>query len=108
MTSATLPLVIFDLLRGVLDAVLGFAGADVAAPIVAGGAALLVGFHYSRELSGVLVSAARVVSIGSVVLFGVGVAVLVGVATGWISIDGGLLGDVLGGIGRLLGFGGGH
>lgn len=105
---ATLPLLIFELLRSAIDAALGFAGADVAGPIVAGGAALLVGLHYSRELSGVLVSFARIVSISSAVLFGVGVLVLVGVATGWISIDGGLLGDVLGGIGQLLGFGGAH
>jgi hypothetical protein len=103
-----IPLVIFDALRSVLELVLGAAGADVATPIVAGGAALLVGLHYSRELSGVLVSAARIVSIGSVVLFGVGVAVLVGVATGWISIDGGIVGDVLRGVGGLLGFGGSH
>lgn len=101
-----IPLVIFELLRGVLDSLLGFAGADVATPIVAGLAALLVGLHYSRGFSGLLVSAARAVSIGSVVLFGVGVAVLVGVATGWISIDGGIVGGVLRAVGGLLGFGG--
>lgn len=105
---ATLPLVIFDLLRSVIDSALAFAGADVATPVVAGIAGLLVGLHYSRELSGLLVSIARFVSISSVVLFGVGVAVLVGVATGWISIDGGIAGDVLRGVGELLGFGGSH
>jgi subtilisin family serine protease len=105
---ATPPLVIFDVLRSVLEVLLGAAGAEVATPIVAGIAALLVGLHYSRELSALLVSAARIVSIGSVVLFGVGVAVLAGVATGWISIDGGILGDALRLVGELAGFGGSH
>jgi hypothetical protein len=100
--------VIFEALRSLLELVLGAAGADVATPIVAGIAALLVGLHYSRELSGLLVGVARAVSIGSVVLFGVGVFVLVGVATGWIEIETGLLGDVLRAVGELAGFGGSH
>jgi len=82
-------MVVFELLRGALDLV----GLD--GTLAIGIATVLVGVYYSRELARLLSRAAQVVSIAALILGGVGLAVVVGLATGWISIDGGLVGELL-------------
>jgi len=94
--------VVFELLRAALGAI-GLNGT-----LALGIAVVLVGVYYSRELAGFLMRLAQVLSIAGLVLGAVGLLIVVGLATGWIEIETGLLGDALRAVGELAGFGGSH
>ena len=90
-------MVVFELVRGALD-LLGANGT-----LGLGIAAVLVGVYYSRELTSLLARVTQVISIATLVLGAVGLAVVVALSMGWVSIDGGALGGVLRAVGGLIG-----
>jgi hypothetical protein len=90
-------MVIFELVRAVLDAALGLDGR-----IVGGLAAVVVGVYYSREIAGFLGRAASLISIVALVLGGVGIALLVAIGAGVVTVDNGLVGSLLRALGGFL------
>jgi len=92
--------VVFEVVRSALGAV------GVNGTLALGIAGVLVGVYYSRELAGLLARTAQILSIAGILLGGVGLLLVIGLATGWIEIDSGLVGELL----RLLGgiVGGSH
>jgi hypothetical protein len=63
-------------------------------PVVAV-AALLVGFHYVRESAGLLITLARWVRIGGLLVVGLSGILIIGVSTGALSVDSGIVPKIL-------------
>lgn len=82
-------MVIYEIVKGALEAGASFLGWR-GAPVVAL-ALLAVGLWYSRELSGILIGIARWLRIGGVVVAGLAGLAVVGLATGWLSLDSGIV-----------------
>lgn len=96
-------MVLFEAVRTALE----FLG--VHGQLALGAALVIVGVYYSRHLAGVLSRAAGTISIAALVLGSVGIALLVAVGLGVVTIDGGLLGALLRALGGLVAvFGGIH
>jgi hypothetical protein len=84
--------VIVELLEGVLSFLFdqfGVGGVSVGAV-----ALLLAGIWYGREAANLFVGVARWLKIASVLLGGLAVLAVVGVATGAVSVDSGVLGQL--------------
>lgn len=82
-------MVIYELVKAIVDAAVGFAGWR-GAPVAAV-ALIVVGFWYSREAAGLLVGIARWLRIGGVLVAGLAGLLVVGIATGALSLDSGLV-----------------
>jgi hypothetical protein len=85
--------VVIELLEGLVGFLFdqfGIGGVSVGAV-----ALLLAGIWYGREAADVLLGAARWLKIGSVLLGGLGIAVVAALATGALSVDSGVLGQLL-------------
>jgi hypothetical protein len=87
--------VLFELVKGALEAVAGFVGIEVSTTILLALAAILVGAYYAREVAGFLVSAARIIQIGGTVAALLLVLLVAGVGLGALTLDGGTVADVL-------------
>lgn len=86
-------MVIVELLEAAVNFVfeqVGVTGVSVGAV-----ALLLAAIWYGRELSGVLVGAARWLRIGSVVVGVLAIAAVAGIATGALSLDSGVVAQLL-------------
>lgn len=79
-----------------LEAVLGFLTDHVGYAVPVGAVALIIGgIWYGRELSSILIGAARWLRIASVVGGGLLLAGVAGVATGALSLDSGVVAQLL-------------
>jgi hypothetical protein len=80
-----------------LEAAVGFAFDQFGVGGVSVGAValLLAAIWYGREAADLLLGAARWLKIGSVLLGGLGIAVVAALATGALSVDSGVLGQLL-------------
>lgn len=82
-------MVIYEILKTGLDFAAGFVGWS-GVPVAAV-ALILVGFWYSREAAGVLVGIARWLRIGGVLVAGLAGLLVLGIATGALSLDSGIV-----------------
>ncbi|WP_276258132.1 hypothetical protein [Haloglomus litoreum] len=85
---------IFELVEAVLGFLAEHVGVELGVSISAL-ALVIVGIWYGRELSTLLVGAARWVRIGSVVVGVVALVVIGGVTTGALSLDSGVVAQLL-------------
>jgi hypothetical protein len=85
--------VVLELLEALVSWLFGTFGIG---GVSAGAVALLIGvLWYSREVAGVLIGLARYIKIGSAVGVAIGVALVGGVAVGAISLETGVVADLL-------------
>jgi uncharacterized membrane protein len=94
-------MVLFEIVRELLELL---AGGLVSSPtLIAGLAAVIVGVYYAREISAFLASLAGTISILAIVLGVVGVALLIALASGVVSVDNGIVSGVLEALGGAIG-----
>lgn len=89
-------MVVFELVRAGLD----FLGVN--GQLAIGAAAVIVGVYYSREIARFLSRAAGLISIVALVLGGVGIALLLAIGAGVVTVDNGLVGSLLRALGGLV------
>lgn len=86
-------MVIFEVVAGALEwlfNLLGWRGVPVVAVAV-----LLVGFHYVREGAGLLMTLSRWVRVGGFIAVGLAGLLIVGITTGALSVDSGIVPKLL-------------
>jgi hypothetical protein len=88
-------MVVFELVRGALEWLSSVVGVNLDPAVLLAIAGIVVGVYYAREIAGFLRVAATWIQIGTLVGAGLLLAAVLGVAGGYLSLDGGAVEAVL-------------